>query len=117
MGTTRIETAMATLGLVQWFRADRIVQPMIGLAAGVHYLNVHGAPRLETQPAYDPNAFSALVTASLGIGFALSPRLAIVAEADGMFAWPAADVKIDPEIVATFGGPSLFTHAGLLATF
>ena len=67
--------------------------------------------------AYDPSALSALTTATIGIGFALGPRLAIVAEVDGMFAWPTTDVKVDPEIVATFGGPALFTHAGLLATF
>jgi len=118
-GRVRTETTMATLGLVQWFRADRIVQPMIGLAAGVHYLNIHGTPNSDAtiRDAYDPSAFSALTTATIGIGFALGPRLAIVAEADGLFAWPIAKVKVDQEIVATFGGPSLFTHAGLLATF
>ena len=51
------------------------------------------------------------------VGFALGPRLAIVAETDAMLAWPTTDVKVDPDIVASFGGLSLFTHAGLLATF
>ena len=67
--------------------------------------------------AYDPSAFSALTTASLGVGFALSPRLAIVAEADGMMCLARRRRGVGPEIVATFGGLSLFTHAGLLATF
>jgi hypothetical protein len=117
----RGETAMATLGVVQWFRADRIVQPMIGLAAGMYHVSVRGMPSSSTtQDAYDPSAFSALVTASLGVGFALVPRLAIVIQADGMLALPPNEVRVggpSGEIVATFGGPSLFTHAGLLAIF
>jgi hypothetical protein len=120
MGRIRVETAMATVGLVQWFRSERIVQPMIAVAAGVHHLNVHGTPSSRTQDAYDPSAFSALATASVGVAFALVPRLAIVAEADAMFVFPDSQVRVggaSGEIVATFGGPSLFTHAGLLATF
>jgi len=117
-GSGRIEQAMVTLGLVRSFRPDRIVQPMIGLAAGVHHLSVHGtAAAPATHDAFDRSAFSALASASLGLAFALSARVAIVAEADALVTWPAVAVHTDAGDVATFGGPSLFTHAGLLATF
>jgi hypothetical protein len=55
--------------------------------------------------------------ASVGVAFALIPRLAILAEADALMSWPVRDVLVGTDIVATFDRPSLFAHAGLLATF
>jgi hypothetical protein len=117
MGSARFEQALVTLGLVKSFRTDRIVQPMIGLAAGVHRLSAHGAVASSAQTAHDRDAFSALATASVGVALALSPRVAVVAEADLLMTWPAVDVRVDSAIVATYDRPSLFSHAGLLATF
>ncbi len=116
MGSARIDRSMLTLGLVRAFRADRTVQPMIGIAAGVQHLSVHGtAPAAER--AHDTGAFSALATASAGVAVALGPRVAVVAEADLLMPWPSHNVLVGDAVVATFDRPSLFTHAGLLATF
>jgi len=40
-----------------------------------------------------------------------------VAEADVMMTWPPVAIRVGYSDVATFDRPSLFTHAGLLATF
>jgi hypothetical protein len=116
MGSARIEQAMVTLGLVRAFRPERIVQPMIGIAAGVHHLSGHGTAA-SNQTAHDGSAFSALATASAGVGFAFGPRVAVVAEADLLVTWPSLDIRVGNTNVAPFDRPSLFTHLGLLATF
>jgi hypothetical protein len=117
MGRGRIERTMVTLGLVKSFRADRAVQPLLGVAAGVHYLSAHGTSSPTAEPTYDRTALSALATASVGVAFAFSPRLALLAEADVFMTWPSVTVRIGGTDVATFDRPAVFTHAGLLATF
>ena len=116
MGSTRFARTIVTLGLVRSFRAERIVQPLIGIAAGINYLTAHGTSST-LNADYDRNALSTLGMASVGVAFALIPRLAILAEADALMSWPVRDVLVGTDIVATFDRPSLFAHAGLLATF
>jgi len=114
-GSVHIARAVATLGLVRSFRTDRTVQPTLGIAAGVQRLAVHGTS--PPQLAHDASAFSALAVGSLGIAVALGARVAAVVEADTTIAWPASKVRIAGADVASFDGPSLFTHLGLRATF
>jgi hypothetical protein len=115
MGSAHLARTFVTLGLIRRWRTDRILQPMFGLAAGVHHVAVHGTS--PPQLAHDPSAFSGLAMASLGIALALGPRVAAFAEADTMMLWPAAKVRVGDADVATFGRPSLFTHLGLVTTF
>jgi len=116
MGSARFERTIATLGLVRSFRAERIVQPLIGIAGGINYLVAHG--NSSTAGAdYDRAAVTGLGMASVGVGFALTTRLAILAEADVLMTWPVREVVVGYDTVATFDRPSLFAHAGLLATF
>jgi hypothetical protein len=118
MGMVRLERALVTLGLVRSFRSDRVVQPLIGIAAGVHRLSGHGTSSdPPTRPLYDGDVYSAVATASVGVGFALGPRLALLIGADVLMTWPAAVIRVDEADVATLELPSLFTHVGLLATF
>src|SRR5262249_41808069 len=42
MGSVHVERAVITVGLVRSFRTDRTVQPLVGIAAGVQRLAVHG---------------------------------------------------------------------------
>jgi hypothetical protein len=114
-GTAHMQRAMLTIGLVRWFRPDRMVQPMLGLAAGVHHLSAHGVSA--SLPAHDRSAFAALAAASAGLAIALGPRLAVTAETDALFLWPAVTVRIDTTDAATFNRPSLFIRVGLRATF
>jgi len=116
MGSARFERTVVTLGVVRSFRAERIVQPVIGIAGGINYLAAQG--NSSTAGAdYDRAAVSGLGMASLGVAFAFTTRLAILAEADVLMTWPVRDVRVGNEIVATFDRPSLFAHAGLLASF
>ena len=117
MGSGRIERALVTLGLVRTFRSDRTVQPLIGIAAGVHHLSAQGTKSPTGRHLRDLDAYRPVGTATVGIGFALGPRVAIVAEADVMMIWPPVDIRVGNADVATFDRPSLFTHAGLIAAF
>jgi hypothetical protein len=115
--SARIERAMLTLGLVRSFRPDRTIQPMFGIAAGVHRLSVHGMSPAAPQLARDPGAFSALATASAGVALALSARVAVLVEAQALMFWPTQTVRIVDTDVARYDRPSLFTLVGLLASF
>jgi len=114
-GRAHIGRTMVTLGVVRSSRTDRTLQPMFGVAAGVHHLAVHGTS--PPQLAHDTGAFSALAMASVGIAVAFGPQIAAFAEADATMFWPTAKVRIGGADVATFDRPSLFTHVGLLARF
>jgi hypothetical protein len=117
-GSARLDRAMATLGLVHAFRAEQTVQPLLGLGAGVHYLSARGTAVSSLQPpARDLGAVSALATASAGVAVALGSRIAVVVEADLMMIWPTVAIRIADAEVATIDRFSLFTHAGLLASF
>jgi hypothetical protein len=122
MGSAHLDRGMVTLGLVHTFRAEQVVQPMLGLAGGVHYLSAHGsAPSSSVPssslPAYDVGKFSALGTVSAGVAVALGPRVAIVVEGDLLVMTPTVAIEIVDTKVTKIDNPSLFTHAGLLASF
>jgi hypothetical protein len=116
-GSARLERAMLTLGLVHAFRADQIVQPLLGIAAGIHYLSAHGIAASSSLQAHDSGAVSALATASAGVAVALGRRVAVVVEADLMMLSPTVAVRVGDAQVASIDRFSLFTHGGLLATF
>jgi hypothetical protein len=112
----RLDRAMLTLGLVRLFRADRRVQPLLSVAAGVHHLGVQGtgAPAVRE---HDGSAFSALIAAGGGLAVALGSHMALTAEAEGIMTWPSVVVRTDDMDLAHLNRPSIFAHAGILATF
>jgi hypothetical protein len=116
-GSARLDRATLTLGLVRLFRSEQTVQPLIGIAGGVHYLSARGTAASSSQPAHDLGEVSALATASAGVAVALSARVAVLVEADLMLIWPTVAIHVAETEVATVDRFSLFTHAGLLATF
>jgi len=112
----RLDRALLTLGLVRLFRADRRVQPLLSAAVGVHHLGVQGsgapAPR-----EHDGSAFSALISVGGGLAVALGSHMALTAEAEGLLTWPSVVVRTDDMDLAHLNRPSIFAHAGMLATF
>jgi len=116
-GSARLERAMVTLGVVHSFRSDRVLQPLIGIAGGAHYLSVHGIAVSSSLQAHDRGAVSALATVSAGVAVALGRRIAVVVEADLMVLSPTVAVRVYDAQVARIDRFSLFTHGGLLATF
>ena len=115
-GNIRIERSMASLGLVRLFRPQRVVQPILSVAAGIHYLFAHGTSALPLQ-AYDRDAISALGSASGGLAVALGPRLSVVAELEALFYLPSDIIRANGVDVVRFDRPTLFAHVGLLASF
>ena len=112
----RLDRAMLTLGVVRLFRADRRVQPLLSAAAGVHHLGVQGTGAPAARE-HDGSAFSALIAAGGGLAIALGSHMALTAEAEGMMTWPSVVVRTGDMDLAHLNRPSIFAHAGMLATF
>jgi hypothetical protein len=117
MGSARIRRGMLTIGAIRTFRADRTVQPLIGLGAGVQRLSADGTALAPERGAYNRTAITGLATASAGVALALGARFAAFVEADLLLSWSQVDIRLAGTDVAIFDRPSLYTHAGLLATF
>jgi len=116
-GSARLERAMVTLGLVHAFRSEQTLQPLVGIAGGVHYFSAHGIAASSSLTAHDLGAVSALATVSAGVAVAIGRRVAVAVEADLMMLWPTVAVRIGDAQVAAIDRFALFTHGGLLATF
>lgn len=117
MGSARIRRGLLTGGVIRTFRPDHTVQPLIGLGIGVQRLSADGTAAAAMQGAHDRDTLTGVATASAGLAVALGTHLAVVAEADFLLSWSKVSVRVAGSDVATFDRPSLFTHAGLLATF
>ena len=48
---------------------------------------------------------------------ALGAHMALTAEAEGLMTWPSVIVRATDMDVAHLNRPSIFAHAGMLATF
>ena len=112
----RLQRALLSLGVVRQFRADRSLQPMISASAGVHYLDAQGTG-VPAARAHSRSAFSGLLSAGGGCSLALGSRLALTVEAEALLLWPSATIRSGRTDVAHLDRPSVFAHAGLLATF
>jgi hypothetical protein len=117
MGSARIRRGMVTGSVIRTFRADHTVRPLLGLGIGVQRLSADGTAASPMQATYDRSTLTGLATASAGVAIALGPHVAAVAEADLLVPWSTVSVRVAASDVATFDRPSLFTQAGLLATF
>ena len=80
-------------------------------------LSADGTAASPAQATHDRSAITGLATASAGVALALGARFAAFAEADLLLSWSQVDIRVAGTDVATFDRPSLYTHAGLLATF
>ncbi|HSS38038.1 MAG TPA: hypothetical protein VLT58_04655, partial [Polyangia bacterium] len=112
----RLDRAMLTVGMVRLFRTDRRVQPLLSAAAGVHHLGVQGTGAPAARE-HDGSAFSALIAAGGGLAVALGLHMALTVEVEGMMTWPSVVVRSDQMDLAHLNRPSIFAHAGMLATF
>ncbi len=116
-GSAQIDRFVMTLEMVRFFRAGRIVQPLVGLGAGWQNVRARGTSATPSVAAHERDAFSGLITASGGLAFFVATRLAFVAEVQGLFFQPAVTVQIGSTEAAHLDGASLFAHGGLLARF
>jgi hypothetical protein len=115
-GSIRIERSMASVGLVRLFRPQRVVQPIVSVAAGIHYLFAQGTSA-SSLPMYDRRALSGLASASGGVVVALGPRLSLVGELEVLLFWPSDIIQANGTDAVRFDRPTLFARAGLLASF
>lgn len=116
--SAQLQRTWLSLGVARSFRADRTLQPYVGLGVGTHYVSASGAaPASPSQMTYDRSAFSAAATATVGVAVRLGSRVALTLATDVLMIWPTVTIRIADLDAATLRGPALFPHGGLRASF
>ena len=117
-GVATIDRFLMTLELVRYFRSGRIVQPLAAVGAGWQDVRAHGTSAMPSLGAsHAGQAFSAVVTASGGLAFALATRLSLLVELQALLFRPAMSVEVGSAQAAHLDGASIYAHGGLLARF
>jgi hypothetical protein len=115
-GVAQMNLFVMTLELIRFFRPGRLIQPLVAAGGGWQDVRVKGLSA-DAARDHEGQVFSALVTASGGVAFALTARLSIVVEVEALLFWPSASVEVGGSRAAYLDGASLFAHGGLLARF
>jgi len=116
-GIAEIDRFIATVEAFRFFRAERIVEPLVAAGVGLQDVRARGTPTMPQLAGHAGQAFSALLTADAGVAFALAQHLALVAEAQVLLFRPAVKVQVNDTEAAHLDGVALYLHGGLLARF
>jgi hypothetical protein len=117
-GSAQIERFIMTLEVIRFFRAGRLVEPMLAAGVGWQDVSAQGTSAMPSvAPAHDARAFTGLCAAGGGLAFALASRLGVVVEAEVLLFRPAVTVQVGSSQAARLDGATLFVHGGLLARF
>jgi opacity protein-like surface antigen len=116
-GSAQIERFVMTVEAIRFFRAGRLVQPLVTAGVGWQEVSAQGTSATPSVAAHDAHAVTALAVAGGGLAFALTSRLAAVVEAEALLFRPAVNVQIGSSEAAHLDGATLFVHGGLLARF
>jgi hypothetical protein len=117
-GAARLDRLLMTLELFRFFRAGRMIQPMVAVGGGFQDLRVKGSSAMPAvAPAHDGHAFAAVAVASGGVALALATRLFLIVEVETFLYRPWVTVQIASAQAVDFGGAAVFAHGGVLARF
>ncbi len=117
-GSAQIERFLMTLQVTRFFRAGRLVEPMLAAGLGWQEVSAQGTSAMPSvAPAHDARAATGLGAAGGGLAFALASRLGAVVEAEVLLFRPAVTVQVGTSQAAHLDGAALFVHGGLLARF
>jgi hypothetical protein len=117
-GVARLDRLIVDLALVRFFRAGRIIQPLLTLGAGLQDVRAHGTSAMPAiAPAHDGHALCALASAGGGVAIALGAGLAAIVEVEALLFSPSVTVEVGSTQAAHMNGAALFAHGGLLARF
>jgi len=115
-GVAQMDRFFMTLELVRFFRAGRLIQPLLAIGGGWQDVRVKGISA-DASRDHVGQAVSGLVTASGGLAFMLAARLAVVVEVETLLFWPSVTVEVGSSQAAHLDGAAVFAHGGLLARF
>ncbi|HZL16161.1 MAG TPA: hypothetical protein VFG23_00320 [Polyangia bacterium] len=117
-GSAQIDRFVMTLELVRFFRAGRIVQPLLAFGAGWQDVRARGTSAMPAMAAaHEGQAFSGVLSGSGGLAFALASRLFAVVEAQAILFRPSVTVQVGSSEAAHLDGAAFGAHGGLLARF
>ena len=117
-GVARIDRLIVSLALVRFFRAGRLVQPLIALGVGAQDVRARGTSAMPAiAPAHDGHAICALASVGGGLAIAFGARLAAVVEVEALLFRPSVTIEVGSTQAAHLNGAALFAHGGLLARF
>ena len=115
-GVAQMDRFFMTLELVRFFRAGRLIQPLLAVGGGWQDVRVKGISA-EVSRDHVGQAVSGLVTASGGVALTLAARLAVVVEVETLLFWPSVTVEVGSSQAAHLDGAAVFAHGGVLARF
>jgi hypothetical protein len=115
-GVAQMDRFFMTLELVRFFRAGRLIQPLLAVGGGWQDVRVKGISA-DASRDHVGQVVSGLVTASGGLAFTLAARLAVVVEVETLLFWPSVTVEVGSSRAAHLDGAAVFAHGGLLARF
>ena len=115
-GVAQMDRFFMTLELVRFFRAGRLIQPLLAVGGGWQDVRVKGISA-DASRDHVGQAVSGLVAASGGLALTLAARLAVVIEVETLLFWPSVTVEVGSSQAAHLDGAAVFAHGGLLARF
>lgn len=118
-GKAEMNRLAATVQLIEFFRPDKRIQPLLAIGAGVQDIRIRGISAMPSEAlAHDGQVLSGLIVAGGGLAFTLASHVLLVAEADAMFFEPAVTVRIGSvPRAAWLNGAALSGSGGVLARF
>ena len=94
-GVARIHWLIVSLALVRFFRAGRLVQPLIALGVGAQDVRARGTSAMPAiAPAHDGHAICALASVGGGLAIAFGARLAAVVEVEALLFRPSVTIEV-----------------------
>ena len=117
-GAVSASQEVVAIEAVQRFRVDTPIQPYLAAGVGIYGLALtFGEPPLGATRAINETSAALLLLAGGGVQVALSGRVALFGELQGLFVTPSPTVRLPSGEGATKVSPSLLTSIGLQRTF
>jgi hypothetical protein len=116
-GSARLDRLIVVLGVVHFFRADRLLQPLLSAGIGWQRLQVQGLSAMpDLAAAHDGQVSSGLATVGGGLACTLVRGLSLLVEVEGILFRPSASVEVGAP-KTSLNGTAVFARGGLLARF
>ena len=115
-GVAELHRFVMTLELLRFFRAGRLIQPLVAAGLGWQDARAQGSSA-DAARDHEGQVVSGLLTASGGLAFSLVGRFSLIVELQALLYWPSVNVEVGSAQAAHLDGAAFFAHGGVLARF
>jgi hypothetical protein len=117
LGSAAIHREIGALGPVWMLWTGGPVNLWLSLMAGVGHLAAVGSSPDPARSTHVADTWYALAAVGPGATIRLFSRVSVTANLDGVWTWPAVELRIDETRIGPFSRPGLLFNGGLLAGF